>query len=337
MAVLTPSSYAGTITSSCKPASLVSLLIQIQSNDPLSKRHVEGERTQKELKKEYRKFCCCFSKLKYKDKVEINLFVGNAKDAWKGLNTMMGRNQQQKPLTSVDLSALANDLNRFYARFDTQDFSDECNTLCQSLISCPVNVDEGDVVKCLSRINPRKVPGSDGLRGRVLKVCAEHLGRVFTHMFQLYLGDPVRKKWMILDLLHQYRSIIAWKELFVISWLHLWLIAWTRCSLLTGLGGGGGRRVEDATLTLFDLISNHLDSPGTTVRVLCMDFSSAFNTIQPHVLIKKKKKKKKKALGSWGKHGSCSVDQSVSTRSATVCLSELTSVWPACAVRGTWF
>ena len=101
--------------------------------------------------------------------------MGNAKDAWKGLNTMMGRNQQQKPLTSVDLSALANDLNRFYARFDTQDFSDECDTLCQSLISCAVNVDEGDVVKCLPRINPRKVPGSDGLRGCVLKVCAEQL------------------------------------------------------------------------------------------------------------------------------------------------------------------
>ena len=46
------------------------------------------------------------------------------------------------------------------------------------------------------------------------------------------------------------------------------------------------RGVEDATLTLFNLISSHLDSPGTTVRVLFMDFSSAFNTIQPHVLIK---------------------------------------------------
>ena len=46
------------------------------------------------------------------------------------------------------------------------------------------------------------------------------------------------------------------------------------------------RGVEDATLTLFNLISSHLDSPGTTVRVLFMDFSSAFNTIQPHVLVK---------------------------------------------------
>ena len=45
--------------------------------------------------------------------------------------------------------------------------------------------------------------------------------------------------------------------------------------------------VEDATLTLFDLISSHLDSAGTTVRVLFMDFSSAFNSIQPHVLIKR--------------------------------------------------
>ena len=41
------------------------------------------------------------------------------------------------------------------------------------------------------------------------------------------------------------------------------------------------------TLTLFNLIASHLDTSGTTVRVLFMDFSSAFNTIQPHVLIKK--------------------------------------------------
>ena len=61
----------------------------------------------------------------------------------------------------------------------------------------------------------------------------------------------------------------------------MWLIAWTHYSLLIGLGGG----VEDATLTLFDLISSHLDSAGTTVRVMFMDFSSAFNTIQPHVFL----------------------------------------------------
>ena len=46
-------------------------------------------------------------------------------------------------------------------------------------------------------------------------------------------------------------------------------------------------RVQDATLTLFNLIASHRDTSGTTVSVLYIDFSSAFNTIQTHFLIKK--------------------------------------------------
>ena len=34
-------------------------------------------------------------------------------------------------------------------------------------------------------------------------------------------------------------------------------------------------------------IACHLDTSGTTVRVLFTDVSSAFNTIQTHILIKK--------------------------------------------------
>ena len=40
----------------------------------------------KELNKEFRKKVF-LAKLEYKNKVERNLSVGNAKDAWKGLNT----------------------------------------------------------------------------------------------------------------------------------------------------------------------------------------------------------------------------------------------------------
>ena len=36
------------------------------------------------------------------------------------------------------------------------------------------------------------------------------------------------------------------------------------------------RVVEDATLTMFNLIASHLHTSGTTVRVLFMDFWSAF-------------------------------------------------------------
>lgn len=47
------------------------------------------------------------------------------------------------------------------------------------------------------------------------------------------------------------------------------------------------RGVEDATLTLLDLVFRHLDTSGTCVRILFMDFSSAFNTIQHHLLLKR--------------------------------------------------
>ena len=44
------------------------------------------------------------------------------------------------------------------------------------------------------------------------------------------------------------------------------------------------RGVDDATVTLVDLVSSHLDKAGTFSRVLFMDFSSSFNTLQPQIL-----------------------------------------------------
>ena len=44
------------------------------------------------------------------------------------------------------------------------------------------------------------------------------------------------------------------------------------------------RGVEDATLTLMELVTHHLDQTGTFIRIL-MDFSSAFNTLQTHLLL----------------------------------------------------
>ena len=60
-----------------------------------------------------------------------------------------------------------------------------------------------------------------------------------------------------------------------------------------GRGGGchfniqGREGVEDATFTLLDTDFKHLDSTGNVVRILFMDFSSAFNTIQPYLLLQR--------------------------------------------------
>lgn len=47
------------------------------------------------------------------------------------------------------------------------------------------------------------------------------------------------------------------------------------------------RGVEDAVATLLHLVFQHLEKPKTFVKLLFIDFSSSFNTIQPHILIDK--------------------------------------------------
>ena len=47
------------------------------------------------------------------------------------------------------------------------------------------------------------------------------------------------------------------------------------------------RSVEDAILLFTNNVYSHLDVPKSYVRTLFIDFSSAFNTIQPHLLIPK--------------------------------------------------
>ncbi|KAK0134267.1 hypothetical protein N1851_030177 [Merluccius polli] len=47
------------------------------------------------------------------------------------------------------------------------------------------------------------------------------------------------------------------------------------------------RGVQDATITLLNLLYKHLEKSGNHARLLFVDFSSAFNTIQPHILTEK--------------------------------------------------
>ena len=48
-----------------------------------------------------------------------------------------------------------------------------------------------------------------------------------------------------------------------------------------------GRSTKDACLTLDHYIRSHLEKPGTYARVLFIDYSSAFNTIVPSILLDK--------------------------------------------------
>ena len=48
-----------------------------------------------------------------------------------------------------------------------------------------------------------------------------------------------------------------------------------------------GRSVEDAILTLLNSLYKHLDNTNVYARSLFIDFSSAFYTIEPHLMVDK--------------------------------------------------
>ena len=50
------------------------------------------------------------------------------------------------------------------------------------------------------------------------------------------------------------------------------------------------RSTDDALLFVLNSVFSHLDKPGNAIRLMFYDFSSAFNTIQPHLLVEKMKR-----------------------------------------------
>jgi hypothetical protein len=138
------------------------------------------------------------------------------------------------------------------------------------------------------------------LGGRVLKLCSDQLSDVFCRLFQLFLNVhfvprswrtstiiPVPKKTNA-KVLNDFRPV-------ALTSILCKCMERVVCNQLTAAVADrmdplqfayrARRGVEDASVTLLDLITRHLDKAGTFTRVLFMDFSSAFNTLQPHLLL----------------------------------------------------
>ena len=89
------------------------------------------------------------------------------------------------------------ELNSFYARFVTQDFSKEQNELNVTLHAKQdpkIIISLKDVDKALSNIKARKAYGPDNICGMLLKSCRKQLAPIFTHLFQLSVNTQIVPK-----------------------------------------------------------------------------------------------------------------------------------------------
>ena len=298
----------------------------------------------KEINKKVTKEIAC-AKMRYKEKLENCFRSNNSKEAWSCLHTLTGSkhvNKQAPAFVSNCPFSTANELNKFYARFDTMDFTSEITSLCSELRKLnvtPPRIDLETVVTIFKRVKANKAMGPDMINGKLLKCCARELAIPYSELFQTSLNEsispsswksaiviPVPKTNRASDL-NDYRPValtsIVMKcfERLVMRFLYP-----SVSQILDNLQFAyqPKKSVNDAVLTFVHELAQHIDIPGCYARALFVDFSSAFNTMQIHILLQKLHHMKvPPSLILWIKDFLCNRSQTVkvqNTLSDPVCL-----------------
>ncbi len=156
--------------------------------------------------------------------------------------------------------------------------------------------------RSLSRINAHKSPGPDNIPGRVLRDCAVELTDVFTDIFNISLSQAVVptcfKATTIITVpkksspscFNDYRPVALTP--IIMKCFERLVMHHIKSVLPPSLDPfqfayRSNRSTDDAIATALHPALTHLDKKDLYVRMLFIDFSSAFNTIIAQQLIHK--------------------------------------------------
>lgn len=204
------------------------------------------------------------------------------------------------PPSSADPS-LPDQLNLFFTRFE------DGVSAGQTIVSAhvdeqPIVLDQHQVKRALQNINIRKEPGPDGVPGRALKVCAHQLAAVWTDIFNRSLKEvivptclktatiiPVPKQTTV-ACLNDYRPIALTPV--IMKCFERLVLNSIKAFIPANLDKHqfayrANRCTDDAISLALHTALTHLENPNTYVRMLFVDFSSAFNTINSSKLVNK--------------------------------------------------
>ena len=154
------------------------------------------------------------------------------------------------------------------------------------------------VMKELKRVRMSKAAGPDGMPVRAIKYCAEQLTLVLRWLFQdsITQGEvphiwklteikPIAKT-PFLNNLNDFRPVALTSN--IMKCLEN-IVRNLFCDRMESFRDQmqfaycRNRSVQDANLTFMNDINEHLDQRYSSTRILFIDFSSTFNTIQPHI------------------------------------------------------
>ncbi len=240
------------------------------------------------------------AKRRYSERIESHFQLNDSRRMWQGLKTICSSGNNNSVEVRAD-PLLAVELNNVYGRF-------ECNGGAILSISASASsrqssddhvftVSEDDVRRELRRVNVRKAAGPDGITGRVLRSCADQLAGLFTSIFNESLANSVVptpfKKSVIIPVpknskpscLNDYRPVALTSTVMKVFER---LLKKHICSFIPAtldplqFAYRPNRSTDDAISQVLHSSLTHIDSKnGNYVRLLFIDYSSAFNTIVP--------------------------------------------------------
>ena len=259
---------------------------------------VEGKIADKEIKKQIRE-----NKLKNKDKVEEQYFSGDVRNAYKGIKALVGKEEVREKgdgRTEEERKEFVGDLNKCYCRFDVHDCTKEkeeiCETLEEQAENCVVpEVTEEEVEKDFRNVNPNKACGPDSISGKIIKTFSRELAPVYCDLYnKTQTNRQIPDSWKAATIcpvpkrsrpstLNDYRPIALTSVL--MKCLELKEDSKRELDPFQ-FAYRQNREVEDAVLTLIHKTHSHINNKGSYARILYVDFPSAFNTVQTHLLQK---------------------------------------------------
>ncbi|XP_076836629.1 uncharacterized protein LOC143482213 [Brachyhypopomus gauderio] len=241
------------------------------------------------------------AKQQYKEKVEEHFSNSDPRRMWQGLQTITDYRTINTSPPSSDVPFL-DELNNFYARFERGNTTTPSTRAYVSADHQPLTLFPTDVGAALGRIKVHKAAGPDGIPGRVLRACSGELAGVLTDIFNLSLAHAVVpncfKTTSIVPIpktsnptrLNDYRPV-ALTPIITKCFERLVLAHLKSCLPLTldphQFAYHQNRSTEDAVSIALHSVLSHLDNKNTFVRMLFLDFSSAFNTVIPSKLLTK--------------------------------------------------
>ena len=248
------------------------------------------------------------AKKQYKEKVEEHFKGNSMRDAWKGIRVLTGQDKAKKESPLLQEEGSADRLNSFYARFDDKDFTAEHTKLRESLETAikdapKIEIEDSDIIKVFGKIKTQKAAGPDKISPLLLKKCLHSLLPIIRLIFQQSLDNhDLPAIWKLGEIIPASKIAIAKIDndlrpvtltCILVKCLERIILAKIKEYILKHLDPLQfaylpNRTTGDAINTLLDFTTSHLDqNPSNYVRSLFLDFSSAFNTMQPHLLINK--------------------------------------------------